>query len=105
MPHDMKRRWRVWRPTRPGSARVQMESELTRVQRALTNSEGVQLKAKSELDPVQQALATAREACRKAEEEICRLTEERLSLIKELGPVRRNLSKGNCGKESIGERI
>ena len=40
-----------------------MESELTRVQRALTTSEGVWIKAESELDSVQQALAAAREAC------------------------------------------
>ena len=30
-------------------------------------------------------MAAAKEACRKAEEEICRLTDERLSLIMELG--------------------
>ena len=53
-----------------------MESELARVQLALTASEGVRLKAESELDYVQQALATTREACRKAEEETCRLTDE-----------------------------
>ena len=58
---------------------------MTWVQRALTTSEGVRLKAKSELDSVQQALAVAREACRKAEEEIRRLTDEQLSLIMELG--------------------
>ena len=58
------------------SARSQMESELTQVQRAFTTSEGVRLKAKSKLDSIQQALAAAREACRKAEEEICRLTDE-----------------------------
>ena len=68
-----------------GSAQAQMESELARVQRALTASEGVRMKAESELDSIQQALAAAREACRKAEEETCRLTDERLSLIMELG--------------------
>ena len=35
-----------------GSARAQMESELTRVQGALTTSEGVRLKAKFELESV-----------------------------------------------------
>ena len=45
----------------------------------------------SELDSVQQALAAAREACRKAEEEICRLTDERLSLIMELGAGKKEL--------------
>ena len=61
-----------------------MESELTRVQRAFTTSEGARLKAESELDSAQQALDAAKEACRKAKEEICRLTDERLSLIMEI---------------------
>ena len=64
---------------------------MTRVQRSLTTSEGVQLKAESELDSIQQALATAREACRKAEEEICQLTDERFSLIMELRAVKEEL--------------
>ena len=75
-----------------GSARAQMESELTRVQRALTTSEGVWMKVESELDFVQQALAATREACRKVEEEICRLTNERLSLIMELGAGKEELA-------------
>ena len=58
------------------SARAQMESELTWVQRAFTTSEGARLKVESELDSAQQALAAVKEACRKAEEEICRLTDE-----------------------------
>ena len=68
-----------------------MESELTQVQCALTTSEGVRLKAESKLDSVQQALAAAREAYRKAEEEICGLTDERLSLIMELGASKEEL--------------
>ena len=36
-----------------GSARAKMESELARVQRALTALEGVQLKAEYELDSIQ----------------------------------------------------
>ena len=68
-----------------------MEFELTRVQGALTSSEGVWLKAESELDFVKQALAAANKACRKAEEEICRLTDERLSLIMELGASKEEL--------------
>ena len=74
------------------NARAQMESELARVQRALTASEGVRLKTESELDFVQQALATAREACWNAEEEICRLTNERLSLIMEIGAGKEELA-------------
>ena len=42
------------------------------------------MKADSELDSIQQALAIAREACQKAEEETCHLTDERLSLTMEL---------------------
>ena len=58
---------------------------MTRVQHALTTSKGIRLKAESELDSVQQALAVAGEAYQKVEEENCRLTDERLSLIMELG--------------------
>ena len=75
-----------------GSDRAQMESKLARVQRALTTSEGVRLKTKLELDFVRQTLAAAGEACRKAEEENCRLTDERLSLIMELGASKEELS-------------
>ena len=75
-----------------GSAREQMESELTRVQCALTTSKGGRLKAESELDYVYQALAVGKEACRKAEEEICRLTDERLSLIMEVGADKEELT-------------
>ena len=66
------------------SARAQMEFEFARVQRALTASEGIRLKVESELDSVQQALAVAGEACQKAEEDNCHVTDERLSLIMEL---------------------
>ena len=52
-----------------GNAWAQMESELARVQRDLTASEGIQLKAESELDSFQQALAAAGEACREGEGE------------------------------------
>ena len=62
------------------SAQTQMESELTRVQLAFTTLEGARKNAESELDSTQQALVVAKEDCRKAEEEIHRLTDERLSL-------------------------
>ena len=74
------------------SARAQMESELTHVQRAFTTSKGARVKVKYELDSVQQALAAVKEACRKAEEEICRLTDERLSLVMELGVGKEELA-------------
>ena len=57
-----------------GNSRAQVELELTRVQCALTTVEGV--KAESELDSARQALAAAKEACRKAEEENGHLTDE-----------------------------
>ena len=75
-----------------GNSRAQIESELAQVQRALTTSEGVWLKAESELDSVQQALTAAGEAYKKANEENFRLTDERLSLIMELGASKDELS-------------
>ena len=45
-----------------GSARAQVELELSRFQSALTTSEGDRLKAESELGSVQQALVVAQEA-------------------------------------------
>ena len=59
-----------------GSARAQMESELVRVQCALTVSEGIRMKVESKLDSVQQALAATGKACQKAEKENCRLTDK-----------------------------
>ena len=46
----------------------------------------------SELDVVQQALAAFREACRTMEEEASRLTDERVSLLVELGASKDKLS-------------
>ena len=85
-----------------GSSREQMESELARVQRALTASKGVRLKAEFELDSIQQALAAARVACRKAEEETCRLIDERLSLIMELEAGKKELAAFQA--KAIAER-
>ena len=59
-----------------------------RVQSAPTISEGCQLKAESELGFIQQALVVAKEACRRVEEESGRLTEERLFVLMELGPIK-----------------
>ena len=53
-----------------------MESELAWVQHALTVVENARRKVESELDVAQQALADFREACRRAEEETSRLTDE-----------------------------
>ena len=65
-----------------------MESELTRVQRALVAAESARLKAESECEAAQKALSLAGEACTKVEEENSHLTDERLSLILELGTIK-----------------
>ena len=65
-----------------------MESELTRVQRAVAVAEGARMKAESESEASQKALSLAREACTKAEEENSRLMDEQLSLILELGTLK-----------------
>ena len=56
------------------NTRAQMESEITRVQRALAIAKSTRLKAESEREAVQKALSLAGEACKKAEEENSRLT-------------------------------
>ena len=68
-----------------GSVRAQVELELSRVQSALTITEGSRLKAESELGFVQQALVATKEACQRVEEENGHLTDERLFLLVELG--------------------
>ena len=71
-----------------GSARAQVELELPQVQSALTTSEGGRLKSESELGFFQQALVVAKEACRRVKEENGRLTDERSSLLVELGATK-----------------
>ena len=70
------------------NTRAQVESELTRVQRAVAVVEGARMNAESEREAAQKALSLAREACTKTEEENNRLTNERLSLILELGTLK-----------------
>ena len=65
-----------------------MESELTRVQRALAVAESARLKAEFEREVAQKALSLAGESCTKVEEENSCLTDERLSLILELGTIK-----------------
>ena len=74
------------------NARAQMESELARVQRALAVAESARLRAESEHGVAQKALSMAGEACTKAEEENICLTDERLSLILELGTIKDDFS-------------
>ena len=71
-----------------GSARAQVKLELSRVQSALTTSEDGRLKLESKLGFVQQALVAAKEACQRVDEENGRLTDERLSLLVELGATK-----------------
>ena len=70
------------------SARAQVEAELARVQDALVAAEDARLKADSEHDVARQALVAVEEARRKAEEENGRMTDERLSLVMELGAIK-----------------
>ena len=70
------------------NTRAQVESELSRVQRALAVVENARLKAESERGVAQEALAVAGEACRKAEEKNSRLADERLALVMELGTIK-----------------
>ena len=84
-----------------GSARAQVESELARVQHALAASEDARRTMESELDVAQQALAASREACRTIEEKASRLTDERVSLLVELGASKDEMSAflANVAKE------
>ena len=70
------------------NTRAQIESELARVQRALTLAENACQRAESEHGAAREALALAGEACRKAEEENDCLTDKRLALIMELGTIK-----------------
>ena len=54
----------------------------------MNTSEDGRLKAESELDSVQQALVAAKEACGRVEEESGCLTDERLSLLMEMGAIK-----------------
>ena len=65
-----------------------MELELSRVQCALTTTDGGRLKVESEVDSACQALAAVKQACRKAEEENSHLTDECLSLLMEVGAIK-----------------
>ena len=79
-----------------------MESELTRVQRALAVAESAHLKVESEHKTAQKALSLAREACTKAEEENSRLMDERLSLILELGTIKDDFS--SLGEKAVADK-
>ena len=69
-------------------ARAWVEAELARIRGVSAAVEDARLKADSECDTTQQALVVAEEAHRKAEKENGRLTDERLSLLVELGATK-----------------
>ena len=70
------------------NTRAQIESELSRVQRALALAENARQRAEFEHGAAREVLALAREACRKAEEENNRLADERLVLVMELETIK-----------------
>ena len=61
-----------------------MESELTRVQRAVGVAEGARMKVESKREAAHKAMSLVREACTKVEEGNSHLKDEQLSLILEL---------------------
>ena len=63
---------------------AQIESELARVQSALALTKEARWRAEFEHGASQEALATAGEACKKAEEESDHLADEKLALVIEL---------------------
>ena len=69
------------------NTRVQIESELARVQRAVALAEEARWRAESEHGASREALVVVGEACKKAEEENGRFTDEKLALVIELGGV------------------
>ena len=70
------------------STRAQVESELSRVQRALGLAEEARWKAELDHGAAQEELAAMGEACKKAKEENSHLVEEKFALVIELGVVK-----------------
>ena len=69
------------------NTRVQIESELARVQRALALAEEARWRAESKHGAAREALVAVGEACKKAEEENGCFTDEKLALVIELRGV------------------
>ena len=69
-------------------ARAQVEAKLVRFRGVSVAAEDTQLKEDSKCDAAQQALVAAEEARWKVKEENGRLTNERLSLLMELGATK-----------------
>ena len=87
-------------------ARALVEGELAVVRRVSAVVEDARLKEDSQRDAAQQALVAAEEARPKAEEENGRLTDERLSLLMELGATKDNLAafrETNCAEKTTIE--
>ena len=66
------------------STRAQIESELARIQRALSLTEDARQREESEHGATREALAVVGDACKKAEEENGHLADEKLVLVIEL---------------------
>ena len=71
---------------------TQIESELARVQNALTLAEEARRKTEFDHGAAQEALTATREASKKAEEENSHLAEEKLALVIELGAVKNDFT-------------
>ena len=70
------------------NTRAQIESELARVQNALALAEEACRKAEFDHGTAQEAFSAMREACKKAEEENSHSAKEKLALVIELGAVK-----------------
>ena len=70
------------------NTRAQIESELSRVQRALELAKEARQRAEFEHGAAQEALAAAGEACKKTEEENDHLADEKLALVIKFGALK-----------------
>ena len=74
------------------NTRAQIESELARVQNALALAEEAHRRAEFDHGAAQEALAATGEACKKAEEENSHLAEEKLALVIELRAIKNDFA-------------
>ena len=95
------------KPTTEGAlnTRAQIESELARVENALALAEEAHRKAEFDYGAAQEALATTGEVFKKEKEENSHLAEEKLALVIELGAVKDDfaafLEKATVDKEMM----
>ena len=84
----MRRRWPSWRLRGTVNTRAQIESELSRVQRAVELAKKARRRAEFEHGAAQEVLAAAGEACKKTEEENDHLADEKLALVIKFGALK-----------------